>query len=80
MSYFSEFFSYIMQNSWKWWLGDQNTRKKKFHFWVKYAAFIENENEFLKILIFGTHGLMTIFNKCSEFQKDFIKSLADLTS
>ena len=25
-----------------------STRMKKFHFWVKYAIFIKNENEFLK--------------------------------
>ena len=25
-----------------------STRIKKFHFWVKYAVFIKNENEFLK--------------------------------
>ena len=25
-----------------------STRMKKFHFWVKYAVFIKNENEFLK--------------------------------
>ena len=47
--YFSVFLSGIMQNSWK---GGQeinlSTRMKKFHFWVKYAVFSKNENEFLK--------------------------------
>ena len=45
---------------------------------VKYAVFIENENEFLKILIFATHGLMTILNKCSKFQNDLINILGDI--
>ena len=53
---------------------------KKFNFWVKYAVFIKNENDFLKILIFAKHGLMTIFNKCSKFQNDLINILGDMTS
>ena len=53
---------------------------KKFHFWVKNAVFIKNKNEFLKILIFSTHGHMTIFNKCSKFQNDLINILGDMTS
>ena len=35
---------------------------------------------FLKILIFATHGLMTIFNKWSKFQNDLISILRDMTS
>ena len=39
------------------------TRMMKFHFGVKYAVFIKNDNEFLKKnLICATHGLVTIFN------------------
>ena len=43
-----------------------STRIKKFHFGVKYAVFIEKKIVW-KILIFATHGLMTIFNNCSKF-------------
>ena len=32
-----------------------------------------------KILSFATHGLMTIFNKCSKFQNDPINILGDMT-
>ena len=55
---------------------------KKFHFWVKYAVFINNENEFFKILIIAihVHGLMTIFNKCFKFQNDLVNILGDMTS
>ena len=35
---------------------------------------------FWKILIFATHGLKTIFNKCSKFQNDLINILGDMTS
>ena len=41
---------------------------------------MKNENDFLKILIFGTHGPMTIFNKCSKFKNDLINILGDKTS
>ena len=44
---------------------------KNFHFWVKYGVFIKNKN---------THGLMTIFNKCSKFQNDIINIRGDMTS
>ena len=43
---------------------------KKFHFWVKFAVFNENENEILKILIFAAHGVMLIFNKWSKLKND----------
>ena len=35
-------------------------KTSSFHFWVNYAAFIENENEVLKKNIFAIYGLMTI--------------------
>ena len=58
-----------------------STRMKKFNFWVKYAVFIKNENDFFfKILIFATHDLKTIFNQCSKFQNDLINILGDMTS
>ena len=53
---------------------------KKFHSWVKYAVFSENENEILKILIFATQGLMTVLNKWSKFQNDPINILGDIPS
>ena len=56
-----------------------STRMKKFHFWVKYAVFIKTKMNFWKILIFSTHGLMTIFNKRSKFQTDLINILRDMT-
>ena len=39
-------------------------RMTKFHFLVKYAVFIKNENEFF----FKNCDLMTIFNKCFKFR------------
>ena len=39
---------------------------KKFHFSLKYAVFIKNENDFLKNSDFGTHGRMTILNNFSK--------------
>ena len=56
------------------------TQVKNFHFGVKYAVFIENENECLKNTDFATHGLMTIFNKWSKFQTDLINILGDMAS
>ena len=52
---------------------------KKFHFWVKNAVFIKNENEFLKNSVFGTLGLLTIFNNFFKFQNDLINILGDMT-
>ena len=49
MSYFYEFLIWIMKTLES--DGQEiqiSTRIKKFHFWVKSAVFIENENEFLK--------------------------------
>ena len=48
MSYFSEFLTWFMKTL----ENDRqeikiSTRMKKFHFWVKYAVFSENENEIL---------------------------------
>ena len=52
---------------------------KKFHFCVKYAVLSENKNENLKkILIFATHGLMTVLNEWSKFQNDLINILGDM--
>ena len=59
MSYFSVFLSRIMKNFWKEWTSDQNIdsyEKKNF-----ICFFSKNENDFLKILIFGTHCLVTIW-------------------
>ena len=53
---------------------------KKFHFWFKYTVFIKNVNEVLKNSEFASHGLMTIFNKCSKFPNDVINTLGDMTS
>ena len=36
--------------------------------------------KFWKILIFATHGLIAIFNKCSKFQNDLINILGDMAS
>ena len=51
-----------------------------FLFLVKNSVFIIIEKEFLKNSDFGTHDLMTIFNKCSKFQNDLINILGDITS
>ena len=56
------------------------THMKKFHFWVKMLFLSKTKMNFWKILIFGTHGLMTIFSKCSKFQNDLINILGDMTS
>ena len=54
MSYFSVFLSRIMQNSWKGWTRDNNIDSyEKNHFWVKYAVFIKDKNEYLKKSGFG---------------------------
>ena len=51
---------------------------KKIHFWEN-VLFYHQQMIFL-ILIFATRGLMTIFNKCSKFQKDLINILGDMQS
>ena len=56
------------------------THMKKLHFGVKYDVFSENENEIMKILIIATHGLITIFSKCSKFHNDLINILGDMVS
>ena len=80
MSYFCVFES----NNWKLEKGGLeikiSTRMKTFHFWVKYTVFIKNENDFFLILIFCTHGLMTIFNKRSKSYNDLINIIVDKTS
>ena len=42
-------------------------------------ASAETKIKFWKILIFATHGLMTILNKCA-FQNDLVNILGDMTS
>ena len=71
-----------MQNSWKGWTRDKNIDSyEEISFLGKKMMFLsKTKTNFLKILIFGTHGLMTIFNKCSKFQNDLINILGDMTS
>ena len=85
MSYLSEFLTRIVQNSWKWWMYKISnikisTRINIFHFGVKYVFFSKLKMNFWKILIFATHGLMTILNKCSKLQNDVINILGDIAS
>ena len=40
----------------------------------------KTKRKFLKILIFATHGLKTIFNNWSKFQNDLINILGDMAS
>ena len=50
-------------------------------FWCKMLFFNQKTKiNILKNQIFATHGLLTIFNKCSKFQNDPINSLGYVTS
>ena len=59
-----------------------STPINKFLFLGCNMPFLYNkkENEFLRILIFATHSLMTIFNKCSKFQNYLINIIGVVTS
>ena len=64
-----------MQNSWKWWTRDQNFDSYKENLFLS-----KTKKNFWKILIFATHDLMTLFNKCSKFQNDLINMQGDMAS
>ena len=57
-----------------------STRMKKFHFCVKYTVLSKTKMKFEKYWYFVTHGLMTLFNKYSNFQNDLINIRSDMTA
>ena len=80
MSYFSVFSSRIMQSSWKGWTRDQNINSyEEIPFWVKYAVFIKNENEFLKKADFWYTWSNYYIQQVFQIKNDLINILGDMT-
>ena len=68
-----------MQNTRKGWTKDQNIDSYEgISFLGKtYSFYLKRKWTFEKIL--ATHGLISIFNKCSKIQNDLINILGDMT-